>query len=53
MGLLNEVLCIYVAQGATKLPEVKVGDRKEKSRTQPQVAADQVGWQNFSSGFQL
>ena len=28
LGLSNEVLCILVAQGATKLAEVKVGDTK-------------------------
>ena len=29
MGLSNEVLCILVAQGAAKLPEVKIGDTRK------------------------
>ena len=31
MGLSNEVLFIHVAQGAAKLPEVKVGDTKKNA----------------------
>ena len=53
--LSNEVICILVAQGTTKLPEVKVKGIK-KSRTQTRVARtryelDQVA--EFFSDLQL
>ena len=35
MGLSNEVLYILAAEGATKQPEVKVGDTKNNSRPEP------------------
>ena len=35
MGLLNEVLFILIAQGAAKLPEVKVGDTKKNLGLEP------------------
>ena len=35
MGLSNEVLCILVAQGAAKLPKVKVGDLKKNLGLEP------------------
>ena len=34
-GLLNEILCILVAQETAKLPYVKVGDLKKNSAAQP------------------
>ena len=35
MGRSNEVLCILVAQGAAKLPEVKVEDTKKNLGLEP------------------
>ena len=32
MGLSNDTICMLVAQGAAKLPEVKVGGTKKKIR---------------------
>ena len=56
MGLSNEVLFILVAQGAAKLPEVKVGDTKKDLGLEPgphSSGADQAEWQNFFSELQL
>ena len=39
MGLSNEVQCILVAQGAAKLPEVKVAGTKS-SKTQTRAALE-------------
>ena len=50
MGISNEVLCILVAQGAAKLPEVKVGDTKQNPRLEPgpdSSGADRAERQNF------
>ena len=35
MGLSNEVLCMLVAQGAAKLPEIKVGDTEKNPGLKP------------------
>ena len=44
MGLSNEVLFIHVAQGAAKLPEVKVGDMKKIWDSNPgHTRAVQIG----------
>ena len=56
MGLLNEVLFIHVAQGAAKLPEVKVGDTKKNLGLEPWShlsGADRAEGQNFFSDPQL
>jgi len=37
-GLSNKVLCILAAQGAAKIPEVKIGDTRKKCRTLIQTA---------------
>ena len=50
MGLSNEVLFIHVAQGAAKLPEVKVGDTKKNLGLKPgphSSGADWAEWQKF------
>ena len=50
MGLSNEVICILVAQGAAKLPEVKVGVVKKNpglKRGPRSNSADWAEWQNF------
>ena len=56
MGLSNEVLFIHVAQGAAKLPEVKVGDMKKNLGLEPgphSSGADRAEQQNFFSDLQL
>ena len=56
MGLSNEVLFILVAEGATKLPEVKVGDTKKNLGLEPRQhtsGADRAEWQNFFSDLKL
>ena len=50
MGLSNELLLIHVAQGAAKLPEVKVGDTKKNLGLEPgphSSGADRAERQNF------
>ena len=50
LGLSNEVLCILVAQGASKLPEVKFRDTKRNMGLEsgPHIpGADQAQQQNF------
>ena len=37
MGISNEVFFAPVAQGAAKLPEVKVGDTKRNSGLEPRL----------------
>ena len=56
MGLSNEVLFIHVAQGAAKLPEVKVGSKEKNLGLEPgphSSGADQAEWQNFFSELQF
>ena len=56
MGLSNEVLCILVAQGAAKLPEVKVEDTKKNLGLEPGLhssGADRAERQNFFLDLQL
>ena len=56
MGLSSEVLFIIEAQGAAKLPEVKVEDTKKNLRLEPRPhssVADWAEWQNFFSDLQL
>ena len=56
MGLSNKVLCILVAKGATKLPNVKVEDEEKKSGTRTQATIEwyRVGQvAEFISDFQL
>ena len=56
MGLSNEVLCIFVAQGAAKLPEVKGGDTEKNLGLEPRPRsnnADQAEQQNIFSDLQL
>ena len=56
MGLSNELLLIHVAQGAAKLPEVKVGDTKKNLGLEPWShlsGADRAEGQNFFSDPQL
>ena len=40
MGLSNEVIFALVAEGAAKLPEVKVGDTKKRSGTRTRAALE-------------
>ena len=50
MGLLDEFVCILIAQGAAKLPEVKVGDTKRNPGLNPRPhssSADRAEQQNF------
>ena len=52
MGLLNEVLCILVAQAVAKQPEVKVGDTKKNPGLKLRLCLSGAGlakWQNFFS----
>ena len=56
IGHSNEVLCIFVAQGAAKLLEVKVGDTKKNLGLEPgphSSGADRAERQNFFSDLQL
>ena len=56
MGLSNELPCIHVAQGATKLPEVKVGGTKKDLGLEPgphSSGEDRAEWQDFFSDLQL
>ena len=56
MGLSNEVLFIHVAQGAAKLPEVKVEDTKNNLGLEPWLhssGADRAEPQNIFSDLKL
>ena len=50
MGVTNKVLCILLAQGDAKLPEVKVGDTNTIQELEPRQhssGADRVGLAKF------
>ena len=52
MGLANEVIFTLVAEEATKLPEVKVGDTKKDPGLEPgphSSGEDRAEWQDFFS----
>ena len=53
MGFLNEVLCILVAQGVAKLPEVKVGGRKKDPGLEPMSGEDWAKRQDFLIHLQI
>ena len=44
MGLSNEAHCIIVAQGAVKLPEIKVGEKKKYPGLKPMSHLNDVDW---------
>ena len=52
MGLSNEVLCILVAQGPAKLPEVQAGDRKINPGLEPGPHLSGADWAERQNLFQ-
>ena len=55
LGLSNKVICILVAEGASKLPDFKIGGKKNPGlELRPHSSgADRAEWQNFFSDPQL